>query len=311
MKAAFAGGVRAEREARRRDTRGAILVALLLSLPACDSAAAPEPFALDGRTAANLTVEVDEEVTGTTNLRRFSVSALGTPAGGGLVRFRIDGANHEIRTGDDRRFRRADTRDAAPAEDPRFTPDQPMRIVLDGLLDREFTAQFDPAAGLLSLSGLDAALAAAAPAGDDAAAEARDGLRSVLSDDALARNLRNAGLGSVPPRVGVDGPLSWTREVFVPGSGVHDVLLTGNTGREHEGSRVVRGKGRPDGRTPPRGDPGLEPPLPVDPATVELTAETLYDGTSRRPLRGNTTTRIEYGSRISTNTRFRFTFTVR
>ncbi|MCE9634113.1 MAG: hypothetical protein K8T90_00275, partial [Planctomycetes bacterium] len=158
----------------------------------------------------------------------------------------------------------------------------------------------------------DDALAAAALPADPAAADFRDGIVSLVSDGALTRGVRGAGL-TAPPNDFRDQfeVLARTADVYAPGQGVLPCRLVGTAGFDHDGSPVVKSNGRVRPDAVPSGEPGPAPPEEVGPvavADVECEAEVQHDLATAVPIRGRLTVRVPFrsGARLVTTNSFTF-----
>ena len=127
--------------------------------------------------------------------------------------------------------------------------------------------------------------------------------------DVLARDLIRAGIAEIPDDAGHSDSLERRVLVFVPGRGETSVRLIGASGREHDGSPVVRTEGRVRDDAKYAGEYGPDPPLPVRAADVKVTAETMLDQVTRLPMQGNAAVVLPYdrGPEVTTRVTFHLT----
>lgn len=288
-----------------------LVVAVVVAVVALAACGGREPvYAWRDGAAANVELRVREELLPHRVAREVRVNADGRVESGSTLVLTIGAVRHE-RWRDGRPWGDPVTTESAGASpEHRAGEDAALARVGDALVGRRFRMVFDPAAGLTAVDGLGDALAASAPAGDTDAEDARDGLVSLLSDGAVLRGVRAAGLVGTPADF-ADRSSSFElrADVFLPGRGVAACRLLGSAGFENDGSPVVRRSGRLRSDAPAKGDPGPAPPDDVGPVLtgdVEAESETLHDPVAHVPLRGRCTVRVPFarGATVVTTTSF-------
>lgn len=293
-------------------TRGAVLLTLGLLSAACGGRDPVYRWRDGTRLSASLRVR--EELIPHRVARAVDVTLRGTVTNGSAAEFEIVRVHHE-RTRDGRPWGEAiDTDRVGRPPDGRTEEDSAAARVAEALVGRKVRAEFDPEDGLTRLDGMDAALAAAATASDAGAADFRDGIVSLVSDAALTRGARGAGL-TAPPHDFRDRSevLERIGGIFAPGLGVLPCRLLGTAGFDHDGSPVVKSNGRVRAGAVPTGEPGPEPPDevgPVIPDQCDADAEVQHDLATALPLRGRFTSRVRFGSGVQVVTTTSFTFVV-
>jgi hypothetical protein len=292
--------------------RSVSALALPLLLASCGGREPPYRWR-DGA-AAVLEVRVREELLPTPLAREVQVAFEGRVEGASAVVFDVVRVRHE-RVGAGGALTVVETHDVGASPVDRTAEDAAVSRVAESMVRRSVRLSFDPRDGLVAVSGMDAALEAAPAAGDAAAEEVRDGLRSLLSDAALLRGLRAAGL-TAPPEDFRDRAAVVERriDVYVPGRGVSALRMLGDVGEEKDGSPVVRCSGRFREDASFTGPAGQEPPPEVGSVRVakaDADAETLFDLATAQPLRGRCTIRLPFTSGATVATRTSFTLSVR
>lgn len=255
----------------------------------------PAPYKLASGAQVSLELHLTERITSSGGERRLDLDFAGRAGESGDLRLTLRGASHTIRLDANEPFRFADTRDVAVAAGDNRTPDRGMQRLLEGALGRDVRFVLDPAAGVVRVEGFDAALdavvgniAAVAAAAGAESADSREALRGLASDDSLRRELRAAGLAALPDGFGGTGTVTRHVEVFVHGRGTTTALVSCGSGRDHDGSPVIRGKAFLAADAAFSGDPGAPPPMPVAVDDVSVAVETIYVAGRKLPLRGNT-----------------------
>ena len=275
----------------------------------------PEPsYSWREGAVATFEVRVREELRPSKIAREVQISATGRVAGASALELSVVRVRHEL-LGASGALTAVDTSDTTADPADRTAGDAALARVAEALTGRSVRLTFDPVRGLAAVSGMDAALDAAARASDPDAEEARDGLRSLVSDAALLRSLRAAGLCAAPDSFR-DRSASYAREAeaFVPGRGVTPLRLTGAAGEEKDGSPVLRLAGTLRDDASFSGDPG---PAPMDEIgavvvrAVKSESETLYDRDTRTPLRGRAEIAFPFERFVTMAVRTSFTMAVR
>lgn len=248
----------------------------------------PAPYRIASGAEVALEVTLSERITSSGAERRLDLDFAGRATDAGELRLTLRGAAHTIRLDAKEPLRFADTRDAVVAAGEDRTPDREMQRLLESAIGREVRFALDPAAGIVRVEGLDGALDAVLSApGGAAAAESREALRGLASDGSLRRDLRTAGLADLPRGFGGTGTVTRPVEVFVAGRGTTTALVSCGSGRDHDGSPVIRGKAFLAADAPFAGDAGIAPPMPVAVSDVSVAVETIYVAGRNLPLRGN------------------------
>lgn len=273
--------------------RAVAAVALAAAFAGCGPARAPYAVAAD--VESHLQVVVGEQLNGAGS-RSVEVHLAGRVAPGGDATFTLRRLRHE-------RVRReagtsvVDTDSAAPDVQSWAPEDAAAAQAFARMTGAAVTARFDARRGLVAFEGLDAALRKGAAAGagaDDFVA----GLSSLISDEALRRALRSAGLCEVSDLLDrADPPVEREAELTLPGAGVVVCTLHGRRGRDSDGSPVVRldGRLRPGAVRAPAG--AGAPPPEVGSARlgdVAISSETQHDRDTHRPLRGRVEAVVPY-----------------
>lgn len=285
-------------------TRSAALGAVLCT---ASCGGDPAPYKIAAGAEVSLELHLAERIASSGAERRLDVDFTGRAPESGDLLLTIRGAAHTIRLNTKEPVLFADTRDVAVAAGENRTPDRGMQRLLEGVVGREVRLVLDPVSGLSRVEGFDAALdAVAAGPGGAESAEAREALRGIASDASLRRDLRAAGLAELPDGFGGTGTVTRRVEVFVHGRGTTTALVSCGSGRDHDGSPVIRGKAFLGAAAPFTGDSGLAPPMPVSVEDVSVAVETIYVAGRKLPLRGNTTTVRPYvqGPEITSSAAF-------
>jgi hypothetical protein len=250
----------------------------------------------------SLEVTAREDLLETGDARRLQVAMRGAVGDDGSLALEVERVALEVRD-------RTGAVRLAVAPRP-AGGDAPAAPVLEALRRATVRVGLDPAAGVVSVTGLDRAFERAEAAiGDDAAS-----LASLASDAAWTRDLANAGLSAVPGSLANGASAERGARVRVAGRGETIVRLAGEAARDDRGSPAVHFAARLSGDAAFEGNGGPAPPGDVGAARVaEVTCEatTSYTGDPPHPLKGEWTVTTPFAGGATVRTTTSFTLVLR